>query len=598
MLRKVGAKMLKGNTCEFAVWAPFPGKVHLELKGRERMEMKCDQYGYWHKTVADIAPGTKYKFILDDKTERPDPASRCQPEGVHQWSEVVDLSDYVWGDSDWKNIPLSDMIIYELHVGTFTTEGTFEAAIDKLDYLLELGVNAIEIMPISQFPGSRNWGYDGVYPYAAQYSYGGPDGLKKLVDSCHQKGLAVILDVVYNHMGPEGNYLADFGPFFTDKYSTPWGKAINFDDVHSDHVRNFFIQNALMWLEDYHIDGLRLDAVHAILDNSARHFLKELRQNVDQLQLKNLKRYYLIAESDMNDVKVIQPYNNGGYNLEAQWADDFHHAVHTLATGEKEGYYSDYGKVSDLAKSFRQALIYDGTYSSFRNRTIGNDPSGQSPDQFVVCIQNHDQIGNRMLGERLSKLVSFEMLKLAAGTMLIAPFVPMLFMGEEYGEDNPFLYFVSHGDPNLVEAVREGRKREFEYFKWKGTVPDPQSEDTYNQSKLQWKISDNILFEYYKKMISLRKEGAFKAFSNAGIKTDIDEEKKLLTIHSGNEDQLLAVLNFSKSTQNVTLPSGESSWQKLMASSDQCWNGPEDIKETIESGEITVQAESIALYKI
>ncbi|ELR73640.1 Malto-oligosyltrehalose trehalohydrolase [Fulvivirga imtechensis AK7] len=605
MIRRVGAKISADNTCDFIVWAPFPEKVQLEIQGWKRaVDMNSDQYGYWFATLENITPGTRYKFILDGQLRRPDPASRCQPCGVHEWSEVVASHDFGWNDSEWQNIALSEMIIYELHIGTFTAEGTFTAAIDKLDHLLALGVNTIEIMPISQFPGSRNWGYDGVYPYAAQYSYGGPEGLKSLVDVCHQKGIAVILDVVYNHMGPEGNYLSDFGPFFTDKYTTPWGKAINFDDPYSDHVRSFFLQNALMWLDEFHIDGLRLDAIHAILDNSARHFLKELRQNVDELQLKTLRRHYLIAESDMNDVKIIQPYNNGGYNLDAQWVDDFHHAVHTLATGENDGYYSDYGSVADLAKAFRQAFVYDGAFSLFRKRTIGNSPAGQRSEQFVACIQNHDQVGNRMLGERLSQLVSFEMQKLAAGVMLIAPFVPMLFMGEEYGEDHPFLYFVSHGDPNLVAAVRKGRKREFRYFKWKGSVPDPQAEETYNQSKLQWNYHENErqtrLLNYYRQLINLRKNGAFGLFKNTGIKTDIDEKNKLLVIYSGgskDQKQLGAVLNFSKKKHRVKLAKRDQQWCKIMASSDQCWAGPADAKEIIKNEDVMVYPESFVLYK-
>ena len=605
MIRRVGAKASADGSCEFTVWAPFPEKVQLEIQGgKKAIAMENDQYGYWFTTLENIPPGTRYKFILDGQLRRPDPASRCQPCDVHEWSEVVGCHDFGWSDSEWQNIPLAEMIIYELHVGTFTSEGTFTAIIDKLDHLLALGVNAIEIMPISQFPGSRNWGYDGVYPYAAQYSYGGPEGLKKLVDACHQKGIAVILDTVYNHMGPEGNYLSDFGPFFTEKYSTPWGKAINFDDPYSDHVRSFFLQNALMWLDEFHIDGLRLDAIHAILDNSARHFLKELRQNVDELQLKTLRRHYLIAESDMNDVRVIQPYNNGGYNLDAQWADDFHHAVHTLATGENEGYYSDYGSVGDLAKAFRQAFIYDGTFSLFRKRTIGNDPSGQRPEQFVVCIQNHDQVGNRMLGERMCQLVSFEMLKLTAGIMLVSPFVPMLFMGEEYGETHPFLYFVSHGDPNLVAAVRKGRKKEFKYFKWKGSVPDPQAEETYNQSKLQWNYSEDrqqtTLLSYYKKLIHLRKASTFNPFKNAGMKTDIDEKNKLLVVYSGkstDQKQLCAILNFSKKEQRVNIRSGKKQWRKIIASSDKHWDGTADVQEIIKNEDVMVYPESFVLYK-
>lgn len=608
MLRKTGANFSGTGKCEFSVWAPFKEKVQLEFESPDFpvTDLEKDAFGYWHKNIDGIEPGMKYRFILDEELTRPDPASRAQPDGVHGWSQVRAENDHVWNDSEWENIPLHKMIIYELHTGTFTPEGTFEAVTTKLDHLLELGINAIEIMPVAQFSGTRNWGYDGVYHYAPQESYGGAEGLKALVDVCHQKGIAVILDVVYNHLGPEGNYLADFGPYFTDKYATPWGTALNFDDAYSDHVKGHFLRNALMWLDEFHIDGLRLDAIHAILDNSANHFLKELRQNVDELQRRNRRTYYLIAESDMNDVKVISPYSSGGYGLDAQWADDFHHAVHTVVTGEKTGYYADYGELSHLAKAFRQAFVYDGIYSAFRKRSIGNDPKGHALCKFVVCIQNHDQVGNRMLGERLSALVSFEMLKLSACVYLMSPFVPMLFMGEEYGEQHPFQYFVSHGDPDLVEAVREGRKKEFEYFGWQEQVPDPQAEETFMRSKLQWNYEDNAemkaMFTFYKHLIALRKEGAFAGFSTKKIDTEMHEKEKVLIIRSqdipSGPAALLAIINFNDKDQSVHVPASHEKWQKLMASADEQWKGPGTSADVIEKGtDIEVRAESILLYK-
>ena len=448
--------------------------------------MQALEFGYWQTWVANVKPGTRYKFALQDGPERPDPASMHQPMGVHEASEVVDHHAFAWTDSSWPGLPLEQYIIYELHTGTFTPQHTFEGIIQKLDYLVDLGITAIELMPVAAFPGSRNWGYDGVYPFAVQESYGGPEGLKKLVNACHVKGLAVVLDVVYNHMGPEGNYLNDFGPYFTGKYNTPWGKALNFDDAGCDGTRNFFIQNALMWFREYHIDALRLDAVHAIIDLSAKHFLLELAEAVNELSLETGRKFYLIAESDLNDVQVINPPAKGGFGMDAQWCDDFHHALHALTTGETDGYYEDFGKLEDLEKVFNEAFVYSGIYSAHRKKTFGSNASQHPARQFVVCMQNHDQVGNRMLGERLPALVSFPMLKLAAAAYLLSPYLPMLFMGEEYGETNPFLYFISHTDPELVKAVQEGRKKEFKAFKWAGNIPDPQSEETFLSSCLSW----------------------------------------------------------------------------------------------------------------
>lgn len=444
-------------------------------------------------------------------------------------------------------------------------------------------------MPVSQFPGNRNWGYDGVYPYAAQYSYGGAEELKKMINTCHQAGVAVLLDAVYNHMGPEGNYLSQFGPYFTEKYETPWGSAINFDDKYSDHVRNFFLENALMWLEEFHFDGLRLDAIHEIIDRGARHFLKELRQKTDQLEKSTGRKYVLIAESDLNDVRIINNYEKGGYGLEAQWVDDFHHSLHSLLTGENEGYYEDYGELWQLGKAFKQAFVYDGIYSEFRKRTVGNKPVGLPPEKFVVCIQNHDQVGNRMLGDRLREITSFEAVKLAAAAILTAPYVPMLFMGEEYGEDQPFLYFVSHGDKDLVKAVQEGRKREFEYFNGhKGEFPDPQSEETFNRSKLNWNFREdstkNLIFNYYKELIRLRKSGKFEAFRNQEIQVQTEEEKRVLRITAPGNKNLCMVYNFSSEAQEVVLSNTGKDWNFLFASCSKEWKGEFEYPETFDAG--------------
>jgi maltooligosyltrehalose trehalohydrolase len=425
-----------------------------------------------------------------------------------------------------------------------------------------------------------------------------------MIDACHQKGVAVILDAVYNHMGPEGNYLSQFGPYFTDKYQTPWGAALNFDDKYSDAVRNFFLENARMWLEEFHFDGLRLDAIHEIIDRGAKHLLKELSQEVDELQEKTGKQYVLIAESDLNDTKIINSYEKGGFGLEGQWVDDFHHSLHTVLTGENEGYYEDYGKMEQLAKAFKQAFVYDGQYSRFRKRTVGNSPAGLEFSKFVVSIQNHDQIGNRLLGERLPKLVSFEGLKLAAGVLLTSPFVPMLFMGEEFAEENPFQYFISHGDPDLVKAVQQGRKREFEYFnsQTKGDFSDPQARETFNDSKLNWGFKEeptkNALFEYYKYIISLKKDGAFNSFRNEIIKTEVNEEKKTIQVLSGADKKLIALFNFSNKNEEVLLPEGLKGWELILASADKKWNGTYDFPSDFKGGEkINLPAHSLIICK-
>lgn len=603
MRRRIGSEFLENEKTRFTVWAPSKKQVQVIIKDKNTLELTKDSNGYWVGEFDNVPPGSLYKYILDSEKELPDPASRSQPGGVHSWSKILKPDSFLWEDDNWTGMPLSEMIIYELHIGTFTAKGTFEAVVEKLDHLLDLGINAIEILPISQFPGDRNWGYDGVYPYAAQHSYGGPQGLKNMIDACHKKGIAVILDAVYNHMGPEGNYLAQFGPYFTEKYHTPWGAALNFDDKHSDEVRNFFLENALMWLEEFHFDGLRLDAIHEIIDRGARHLLRELSERIDELEEKTGRQYVLIAESDLNDTKVINSYEKGGFGLEGQWADDFHHALHTLLTGEDEGYYSDYGKIEHMAKAFKQAFVYDGAYSKFRKRTVGNRPAGLSKSQFVVCIQNHDQVGNRILGDRLSTLVSYEKLKLGAGVILTSPFVPMLFMGEEFAEDTPFQYFVSHGDPDLVKAVQEGRKREFEYFiDQKGEFPDPQGVETFNGSKINWNFKDDnqkrTIFKFYKKLIELRKEGTFDELRNSEIVSDPIEKKKLLLVSANRESNLFLAFNFNEEDQQIILPTGTGKWQKVIASADEVWGGPDDIQQKfVDSEEISLPASSFLVLK-
>jgi maltooligosyltrehalose trehalohydrolase len=504
-----GAHLLSGGRCLFRVWSPHAERIVLRLfRDGEPFDhaMKRAEEGYWELFVDDVNPGQRYLFGIGDAFF-PDPASRFQPDGVHEPSAVVDPA-FDWTDDSWPGMPREELVLYEIHVGTFTSEGTFRAMLDRLDRLRDLGVTAIELMPVAQFPGDRNWGYDGACPWAVQNSYGGPAELQRLVDASHQRGLAIFLDVVYNHLGPEGNYLSQFGPYFTDRYRTPWGDAINFDGEWSDGVRRYFIENALYWLDTMHFDGLRLDAVHAIPDESACHFLRELASEVRSLESRLGRRLHLIAESDLNDPVLLRSPEAGGYGLDAQWSDDFHHALHALLTGERDGYYADFGEVWHLEKALRDIFVYDGRYSAHRKRRHGAPPSGLDGSRFVIATQNHDQVGNRMKGERSSALLSFEELKLSAGLLLLSPHIPLIFMGEELAEEAPFLYFTSHSDPDLVEAVREGRKSEFAAFAWKGDPPDPQHESTLASSKIDHGRAKSgrgaIMHAFYRELLILR----------------------------------------------------------------------------------------------
>jgi maltooligosyltrehalose trehalohydrolase len=458
-----------------------------------------------------VPEGRRYAFRLDDGPERPDPCSLWQPEGVHGPSAVVRPDRFSWSDGGWKGVRREDLVFYELHVGTFSPAGTFEGVIPRLRDLRELGITAVEIMPVGQFPGTRNWGYDGVLPYAAQNSYGGPQGLHRLVDACHAEGLAIFLDVVYNHFGPEGNYRGEFGRYFNDRYKTPWGAAVNYDDRDCDAVRDDVLDNVRMWLEEFHFDGLRLDAVHAIFDMGARHILRAIEETAEESGARRGWPAIVVAESDLNDPRLLDSRERGGYALAAQWADDFHHAAHAWLTGERAGYYADFGEPAQLAKALEQPFVYAGDYSHFRGRKHGAPPEGLSGDRFIVCLQNHDQVGNRARGDRLSSLLGAPAKeRLAAGLLLLSPYLPLLFMGEEYGEKNPFPFFCSFGDPALVEAVREGRKREFDAFSWQGQVPDPQSEATFASARLSWSWPENTpragLRRLYRDLLTARRE--------------------------------------------------------------------------------------------
>jgi maltooligosyltrehalose trehalohydrolase len=464
----------------------------------------------WWVVEADGEPGDDYGFRLDGSGPLPDPRSPWQPDGVDGMSRLVDHDAFGWTDDGWRGLALAGAVLYELHVGTFSPEGTFDGVIGRLDHLVDLGVDAVELLPVGQFSGDRNWGYDGVDLYAPHAGYGGPDGLKRLVDACHAKGLGVILDVVYNHLGPEGNHLARFGPYFTDFYATPWGRAVNYDRAGSDEVRRFVIDNALQWLRHYHLDGLRLDAVHAIIDTSATHVLAELAEEVERLAATAGKPLFLIGESDLNDPKVITDRSVGGWGLDAQWSDNFHHALHAVLTGEREGYYEDFGSLADLAEAFEGAWVRPGRYSAHRDRVHGRPHGGLPGWRFLAYSQNHDQVGNRAAGDRPTATLSPGRARIAAALTLLSPFVPMLFQGEEWGASTPFQYFTSHEDHELGRAVAQGRRSEFAAFGWKPEdVPDPQDQATFARSKLDWRELEQAphreLLDWYRALLRLRR---------------------------------------------------------------------------------------------
>ena len=559
----LGAIVLDEGRCEFRVWAPQTDRIELHIVAPDdrRIPLTKNARGY-HDAVVDCGAGTRYFFVINGR-ERPDPASRSQPDGVHEASEVV-ARDFEWHDANWRGISLEDYVIYELHVGTFTDEGTFDAVVPRLDELKSLGVTAIELMPINQFPGARNWGYDGVYLGAAQHSYGGGIGLKRLVDACHVRGLAILIDVVYNHLGPEGNYLAEYGPYFTDRYKTPWGMALNFDGPHSDDVRWFFLHNALQWIDEFHIDGLRVDAVHAIADRTAEPFLQDLTNAVQNRGDALGRLVYTFAESNLNDPRVITPSDQLGLGFDSQWCDDFHHALRTLLTGETSGYYAGYGRTSDLARAFTSGYLYTGQYSQYRGRKHGRAPNTHDGKKFVVFAQNHDQVGNRMLGERLAATVSIDKVRLAAAAVILSPFIPMLFMGEEYGETAPFLYFTSHGDDDLIEAVRLGRHKEFASFRWAGEPPDPHDEQTFLQSKLRREEIDGIR-ALYKELLRLRASiPALRTLDMSEVETQADDEQRTLLVKRG--DTLLG-FNFDEVAHEIALPFGDVAWTSMIESS-------------------------------
>jgi len=574
-----GAMCLSEGRCQFTVWAPLHNRVLLRLHGKESrtLPMQRLENGYHTLEVEGAGAGTRYTYVLNGTSEYPDPASRYQPEGVHGPSEVC-TEEFPWTDEDWSGSPLSDYVIYELHVGTFTDEGTFEAAVKRLPDLKALGITAIELMPVAQFPGARNWGYDGTYPYAVQDSYGGPAGLKRFVDACHSHGISAVLDVVHNHFGPEGNYAGEFGPYFTDRYKTPWGRAMNFDGPYSDDVRRFFIGSALQWFREYHFDALRLDALHAILDTSAYPFLSELADETQAESERQDRPLYLIGESDLNDPRIIKTRECGGMGLHAQWNDDYHHALHTLLTGEVIGYYSDFGSIEHLEQALRGRYVYSGQYSAYRQRRHGAPAEGISPDHFVVFAQNHDQVGNRLAGDRLAALVSYDALRLAAACVVLGPSIPLLFMGEEYGETTPFPYFVSHSDAQLIEAVRAGRQEEFAAFQWKGKVPDPQDEQTFLTAKLNWAMRQSerstTMLNYYAELLSLRRALPVLRHGDAQVEGPDGTGSVLLLRRAHEGTEAILALNVGRADQSISTHLAPGTWSRRLDSADERWRGP------------------------
>jgi maltooligosyltrehalose trehalohydrolase len=581
--RRLGATYLGDARTRFEVWALDATHVEVVLDDRV-VALRGLGQGLHGDAVDDVEPGERYRYRLHrdghDPVDRPDPASRWQPDGVHGASAVDDPGAFVWTDAGFTAPPLHQQVLYELHVGTFSPEGTFDGVVGQLDHLVELGVTTIELMPVWQFPGDRNWGYDGVFPSAVQDSYGGPQGLRRLVDAAHARGIAVVLDVVHNHLGPEGNRLADFGPFTTDRYETPWGPAINVDGPGSDQVRRWIVESLVGYVRDHHLDGFRLDAVHGIIDTSAVHLLEEATAAVHDEGERLGKRVHMIAESDLCDPRLVRPTSRGGYGLDAQWADDFHHAVHVALTGERDGYYADHEGLADLEAQLRDRYVYAGRYSAYRQRTVGRPAPDVPYDRFVVCVQNHDQVGNRMLGERLSALTDEAGTRVAAALLLTSPFVPMLFMGEEHADPAPFHYFVSHTEPELVEAVRRGRQREFAAFAWRGRTPDPQDEATFTASRIDVGRADEpgrhaATFALYRALIALRQQLRLLRDPTASDPDVVTARGRqaLAWQRRGAEDAVIVAANAEPEPVTLELTEAPGPWHVVLDTGEPAWGG-------------------------
>ena len=571
------------------VWAPRAGRAELETEDG-RVAMAAVGEGWYQAPVAP-RPGSDYRIALDGGPGLPDPRSRHQPEGVHGPSRAVDPAGFAWTDSGWRGRPLPGSVLYELHVGTFSPQGGFDGVIERLPHLVDLGIDAIELCPVAAFPGERGWGYDGVHLYAVHDAYGGPDGLRRLVDAAHAAGVAVLLDVVYNHLGPDGNHLPAFGPYFTDRFRTPWGEALNFDAAGSDGVRAHVVDNVEMWLREYHLDGLRLDAVHAILDQSAVHLLEEIGERVRRLEAELGRSLWVIAESDLNDPRLIRPVELGGYGLDAQWSDDFHHALHAVLTGERSGYYADFGSVGDIATALTRGFVYAGRYSAHRDRRHGRALGDLPGSRLLGYLQNHDQVGNRATGERISQLVSPGLLRVGAALVLTSAFTPMLFAGEEWGASTPFLYFTDHLDAELGRAVSAGRRSEFAAFGWApDRVPDPQDEQTFTRSRLDWEELDEpghaALLGWYRGLLRLRRtEPALVDPELSAVRTRHDEAARWLLVERG---PLRIACAFGPQPARVPLP-GVAARRLLLSSAPQATE--------LGDAELRLPAESVAIWR-
>jgi len=560
----LGANVVSDKV-EFRIWAPKLQQLSVEINGSV-LELSRNDAGMF-SGASEAKGGDRYCYLVGDK-RLPDPVSRFLPEGVHGRTEVVDPDAFAWSDESWTGLAFNEYVIYELHVGTFTPEGTFDGVIKKLDHIKSLGVTAIEIMPVAAFPGDRNWGYDGVSLYAVQASYGGPEGFKRLVNAAHRAGLAIVLDVVYNHLGAEGNYLREFGPYFTDRYRTVWGDAINYDGETSQQVRKYIIENALYWIREYHIDGLRLDAIQAIYDSSKTHIIKELARNVQEFARGANRKIAVIAESDQNDRNLILPANEGGFGLDAVWSDDFHHSIHTFLTKENRGYYQDYGDPEKIVKALNEGFVFQGQHYRFWRASRGSSTEGIPLPRHVFCIQNYDQVGNRCTGERLTHLVPRGAAKAAAAILLLAPETPLLFMGEEYAEPAPFQFFTDYGDKNLQQAVIEGRKKEFEDFGWEET-PNPQDSETFMRSKLTWKVDEQML-AWYRELLELRRK--FVTHSSRTCRARLTNGEISLEVPAQNSEIVLKVRfpgahkheETKESTEQVLLRSQEDGYDVVI----------------------------------
>jgi len=577
---------------EFKVWAPRPKRIAIKVGDTVQAMTGPDDYGWWTARVEKAKPGDDYGFLLDDDPQPyPDPRSERQPYGVHGLSRLYDQRAFEWHDQSWQGPPLTGAVVYELQIGTFTPGGTFDSAIPHLDYLADLGVTHVELMPVAAYAGDRGWGYDGVALFAVTENYGGPDALKRFVDACHTRGLAVLLDVVYNHFGPVGNYTGKFGPYVTSRHCTPWGDAMNFEDVGSDEVRRFFCDNALMWMCDFHLDGLRLDAVHEFVDRSAVHFMEQLAAEVDVASATHSRRFVLIAESDLNDPRVVTPREAGGYGIDAQWSDDFHHALFTLLheEGSGKGYYDDFGSFEKLVKALTQVYVYDGVYSSYRGRSHGRPAFGLSAHHFLGYIQNHDQVGNRATGDRLEHIVGMDLAKIAAGIVLTAPFVPMIFQGEEFAASSPFQYFADHEDPAMAKAVSAGRRREFAAFGWdEGSIPDPEDPATFERSKLDWEEVHQgrhlEMLTWFKKLIAIRH--ASSSLNDGELnrtRLSFDADKRWLCMERG---KVQVLVNLGSEAAEFQVPEG---YRQLAASRT-------PIQEPSPEGAFRVPPDTLVLF--